>query len=50
MERVLQDLKLEDSFEEMRKVKYRMAYRTNLLQILLNGTICHGQESRSSVT
>ena len=27
------------------KVKYRMAYRTNLLQILLNGTIWHGNEA-----
>ena len=46
MQRVLQDLKLEDSFEEMRKVKYRMGNRTNLLQILLNGTIPHGHDTR----
>ena len=41
MERVHQCLKLEDSFENMRKVKYRIMNRRNMLQILLNGTIHH---------
>jgi len=41
MERVYYFLKLEESFEEMRKVRCRLANRNNLLQVLLNGTIVH---------
>ena len=41
MERVEQDLKLEGSFDEMRRAKSRIANRTNLMQILLNATVEH---------
>ena len=41
MERVYYFLKLEESFEEMRKVRCRLANRNNLMQVLLNGTFVH---------